>query len=381
MSATEPLPDSAAPADDASAPAPVPLLASPTAHWGPVHLLAVLVFVAGCWAGRELLVPILLGLFLSLVANPLVWRLQKLHIPRWLAGMFVVFGGLALALTLMTQLATPAGDWLQRAPTALREVAPKVRGLVRQVNEANKAAASVVNAAGAAPTSGSRAQAAALAQSQQPKAPNLWSVLRGAPRVIAVIGAVILLSYFFVVFGVDLQQGAIAMLPHRYQKRLTMQILETIEGELSRYVLTITSINIALGCLIAAALALIGLPLGDALLWGALGGLLNFAPYVGPVIAVSMLTVVGVVGFDSPARMLLPPLVYLGLQLLETQVVTPIILGRRWSISPLVMMLWLLFCGWLWDIAGVLLAVPMLVCFKIVTERVEGLVGWSKVIE
>jgi predicted PurR-regulated permease PerM len=378
MSADEPLPENAPAGDDA--PAPVPLLASPTAHWGPVHLLAVLVFVAGCWAGKELLVPILLGLFLSLVANPLVWKLQQLHMPRWLAGMFVVFGGLALALTLATQLATPAGDWLQRAPSALREVAPKVRGLVRQVNEANKAAASVVSAAGATPAGSSRAQAAALAQAQ-PKAPNVWSLLRGAPRIIAIVGAVILLSYFFVVFGVDLQQRAISLLPHRYQKRLTVEILGTIEGELSRYVLTITVINVVLGCLVAVGLVLVGLPLGDALLWGALGGLLNFAPYVGPVIGVSMLTVVGVVGFDEPSRMLLPPLVYLGLQLLETQVVTPIILGKRWSISPLVVLLWLLFCGWIWDIAGVLLAVPMLVCFKIVTERVEGLQGWSKVIE
>ena len=375
MSATEPTA-----ANETDAPAPVPLLVSPTAHWGPVHLLALVVFVAGCWAGKELLVPILLALFLSLVANPVVWKLQQLRMPRWLAGMFVVFGGLALALTLMTQLATPAGDWLQRAPTALREVAPKLRGLVKQVNEANKAAASVVSAAGAAPSSSSRAQAAALAQAQ-PKAPNLWSLLRGAPKIIAVIGAVILLSYFFVVFGVDLQRRAIALLPDRHQKRLTAEILGTIEHELSRYVLTISTINFVLACCVAAALAAIGLPLGDALLWGALGGLLNFAPYVGPVIGVSMLTVVGVVAFDEPVRMLMPPLAYLALQLLETQVVTPIILGVRWSISPLVVLLWLLFCGWLWDIAGVLLAVPMLVCFKIVTERVEGLQGWAKVIE
>jgi predicted PurR-regulated permease PerM len=376
MSAIEPTPETFA---GAAAPAPVPLIASPTAHWGPVHLLALLVFVAGCWAGKALLVPILLGLFLALVANPLVWKLQQLWLPRWLAGMLVVFGGLALALTVTTQLATPAGDWLQRAPTALREVAPKVRGLVKQVNEANKAAASVVSAAGASPSGGSRAQAAALAQAQ-PKAPNLWTLLRGAPKLIAVIGAVVLLSYFFVVFGVDLQKRAIALLPHRYQKRLTVEILGTIEGELSRYVLTITTINIVLGGLVAAGLAVIGLPLGDALLWGALAGLLNFAPYIGPVIGVSMLTVVGVVGFEEPARMLLPPLVYLALQLLETNVATPIVLGRRWSISPLVVLLWLLFCGWLWGIAGVLLAVPILVCFKIVTARVEGLQGWSKVI-
>jgi predicted PurR-regulated permease PerM len=366
--------------DDGEVAAPVPLLASPTAHWGPVHLLALLVFVAGCWAGKELLVPVLLALFLSLVANPLVWKLQQIGMPRWLAAIFVVFGGVALALTLATQLAAPAGDWLQRAPTALREVAPKLKGLVKQVNEANKAAASVVSAAGAAPSTGSRAQAAAMAQAQ-PKAPNVWSLIRGAPRLLAIVGAVILLSYFFVVYGVDLQRRAIALLPHRHQKGLTAEILQTIEVELSRYVLTISIINFVLGCLVATVLVALGLDLGDALLWGALGGLLNFAPYVGPVIGVTMLAVVGVVAFDEPSRMILPPLCYLGLQLLESEVFTPIILGRRWAISPLVVLLWLLFCGWLWSIPGVLLAVPILVCFKIVTERVEGLKGWAKVIE
>jgi predicted PurR-regulated permease PerM len=372
--------DLPAPPDDGEIAAPVPLLASPTAHWGPVHLLALLVFVAACWAGKELLVPVLLALFLSLVANPVVSKLQQLHLPRWLAAIFVVFGGVALALTLATQLVVPAGDWLQRAPTALREVAPKLKGLVRQVNEANKAAASVVSAAGASASGGSKAQAAAMAQAQ-PKAPNVWELIKGAPKLLAIIGAVILLSYFFVVYGVDLQRQATALLPFKHQKRLTSEILQTIEAELSRYVLTITIINIVLGCLVAAVLLGLGLELGDALLWGAIGGLLNFAPYFGPVIGVSMLAVVGVVAFDEPSRMLLPPLCYLGLQLLETQVVTPIILGQRWAISPLVVLLWLLFCGWLWGIPGVLLAVPILVCFKIVTERVEGLQGWSKVIE
>jgi predicted PurR-regulated permease PerM len=366
--------------DDGEIAAPVPLLASPTAHWGPVHLLALLVFVAGCWAGKELLVPVLLALFLSLVANPLVWRLQRIGLPRWLGAIFVVFGGVALALTMATQLAAPAGDWLQRAPTSLREVAPKLKGLVKQVNEANKAAASVVSAAGATPSDSSRAQAAAMAQAQ-PKAPNIWSLVRATPRLLAIVGAVILLSYFFLVYGVDLQRRAIALLPFRHQKQLTAEILQTIEGELSRYVLTITLINLVLGCLVAAALALIGIELGDALLFGALAALLNFAPYIGSVIGVAMLTVVGVVAFDEPARMILPPLCYFGLQLLETQVITPIILGQRWAISPLVILLWLLFCGWLWSIPGVLLAVPILVCFKIVTERVEGLQGWAKVIE
>ena len=219
------------------------------------------------------------------------------------------------------------------------------------------------------------------AAEEKPKPPNLWTVVRAAPKAITVVGAVILLAYFFVVYGVRLQRQAIAMLPDRQRKRLTTDIMQTLEIELSRYVFTITLINGALGTLLAGVLWALGLALGDALLWGAVGALLNFAPYVGPVIGVVLYLLVGVVAFDEPTQMLAPPLLYLGLQLIESELVTPIVLGRRWSISPLVVLLWLLFCGWLWGIAGVLLAVPMLVCFKIVAERVPDMDGWAAVIE
>jgi predicted PurR-regulated permease PerM len=371
---SEPAPP-VAPSENASSP-------GPTAFWGPVHLLAVIVFVAAAWLGRELLVPVMVGLFLALIANPLVTRLTRWRVPRWIGAFFVVFGGFALAVALASQLVAPTAQWMQKAPQELRQVAPKLKALVRKVDDANKAAQSIVSAAGAqgGETRAARAAAAAAAAQDKPKPPSMWTLIRAAPGVLAVIGAVILLAYFFVVYGVGLQRNIIARLPERRQKKLTTEILQTIETELSQYVLTITLINMVLAALLTLALWLLGLEIGDALLWGAIGGILNFAPYVGPVIGVIALSLVGVVAFDQPGQIILPPLVYLGLQMLESEVVTPIILGRRWSISPLVVLLWLLFCGWLWGIAGVLLAVPMLVSFKIVAERVEGLHGWSKVI-
>jgi predicted PurR-regulated permease PerM len=368
---------------DAAAAAPEGPRASPIARWGPLKFVALLVFVAGCWAAAELLVPILVGLFISLVANPAVTRLQHWRVPRWIGGVFVVFGGVAIALALASQLVAPASDWMQKAPQELREVAPKLRAVVRKVDEANQAAASIVTAAGAEPAGSRSARAAVEAASAEdaPRPPSVWSVLRATPKLLAVFGAVILLGYFFVVFGVDLQTRAIALLPDRRKKALSQSILRRIETELSRYVMTITLINAGLAAALALAFWQLGLEPRDALLWGAIGGLLNFAPYVGPLVGVFALGVVGVVAFEEPTRMLLPALAYLVLQLVETEIVTPIVLGRRWSISPLVVLLWLLFCGWLWGIPGVLLAVPMLVSFKIVAERIEGLHGWAKVIE
>ena len=354
---------------------------APMTRWGAVHFVAVVTVVAAFWLARELLVPILVALFLGLVANPAVTRLCRLHLPRWIAGFLVVFGGVALAIALASQLVSPATEWAQRAPQALRDVAPKLRGIVRQVEAANKAATSIAAAAGAddAPTSRS-ARASAAPPSDAIAPPSLWGALRAAPALLAWFGAVVLLGYFFVVFGVDLQYRAIALLPDRQKKKLSHDILRTIELELSRYVMTISLINAGLALVLSLVFWLLGLDAGDALLWGTICGLLNFAPYIGTLLGLAMLGVVGVVAFDAPLQMALPALCYLGLQLLESEVVTPIILGRRWRISPLVLLLWLVFCGWLWSIPGVLLAVPVLVSFKIVAERVEGLNGWAKVI-
>lgn len=372
--------------DELPAPSPAPVavassaatVASPASQWGAAHVLAVLVCIGAAWAARELLVPILLAIFLALIANPIVTRMRRVHIPRWIGGFFVVFGGVAIAITLASQLVAPATEWVQRAPEELRQVAPKLKSMVRKVDEANQAAASIVSAAGAGQSGDTRN---APVVTDQPKPLNLWVPIRATPRLLAIVGAIILLSYFFVVYGVDLLRQAVALLPEHRQKHLSVEIMHDIETELSRYVLTITTINAVLAFLLTITLWWLGLDLGDALLWGAVGGLLNFAPYVGPLLGVVMLSLVGVVAFEQPLQMLLPPALYLALQLLETEVVTPIILGRRLSISPLVVLLWLLFCGWLWDIPGILLAVPMLVCFKIVAGRIENLRGWAKVIE
>jgi predicted PurR-regulated permease PerM len=272
-------------------------------------------------------------------------------------------------------LAAPATDWMRQAPTELRELAPKLRSLVRQVDKANEAAASIASAAGATPATKASAQAQAPAQL------DLWDLISAAPRMLMSFGAVVLLAYFFLVFGDALQRNVISLMPERSRKQLTAEILKTIEAEVSIYIGTITIINIVLGTIIAGVLWWLGLDVADAFLWGTFSALLNFAPYVGPIIGILLMGVVGVVAFDEPSKMLVPPAVFLGLHVLESQVVTPIILGKRMAISPLVLLLWLMLWGWLWGIPGLLLAVPMLVVCKIVASRVEAWEGWARVIE
>jgi predicted PurR-regulated permease PerM len=341
----------------------------------PVRLIALVVGLAACWLARDLLVPIMLAMLLALLANPLVTRLCRRWIPRWIASLVVVVGGLVLSVWLASLLVGPAADWIKQAPAQLRELAPKVKKLTRQVDQANRAAASIVRAAGAAPAP------ASVAAEDKPTPPNLWTLFSGAPRVLASIGAVVLLAFFFLVYGQDLQRQAIARLPAEKHRQLTVEILKTIEADLSRYVLTIGAINLALGLVLTAALYWMGIAIGDALLWGTVAALLNFVPYVGPLSGVVLLGVVGVVAFDQPSRMFIPSALYLFLHVFESQFVTPVVLGRRMAISPLVMLLWLMLWGFLWGVAGLLLAVPMLASMKIVAERIPSLEPWAKLIE
>ncbi len=112
-----------------------------------------------------------------------------------------------------------------------------------------------------------------------------------------------------------------------------------------------------------------------------MAALLNFAPYVGPLIGIVAMLLVGFISFEEPFQSMLPAVAYLVLHTIEGQIVTPIILGRRMALSPLVLILALMLFGWLWGIIGLLLAVPLLVCVKLVLARVEGMEGWARLLE
>ncbi len=368
----------------AAAPGPAPAPAAPTSApsqrprpRAPLSLVVLAVLAVGytLWITQDVVLPVLLAMFFALVGNPIIRVLQRLHVPRFLGALTVLCGGIALAVLLAQQLVQPAGEWIREAPRELRSLAPKVQKLIKPVQEANKAAENIARAAGGENT-------ARPAQVVKTEVNDPYRSLTATPMLVASILAVVLLTFFFMVFGQDLQRKAIALLPDRQKKKLTVGILQAIETEVSRYVLTISIINGVVGLVFAAALhLLLGVPIDEALLWGTMAALLNFAPYVGPLIGIVAMLLMGFASYDAPLQALAPAAIYLGLHTLEGQIVTPIVLGRTMAISPLVLILGLMVFGSLWGIVGLLLAVPLLVCVKIVLARVEGMDGWARLLE
>jgi len=337
-------------------------------------VLATLAISYTLWAAQDLILPVLLGIFFALVGNPIIRLLQRIWIPRFLGALMVLVFGIASMMELGRQLVTPAGEWIRQVPSQMQQVAPKLRNLVAPMREANKAAENIARAAGGENT-------ARPVQVVKTETNNPYKALTATPRMLASVLAVVLLTFFFMVYGQSLQRNALALLPGRQHKRITVEILQSIEHEISRYMLTITLINTLFGLVFAGALFYLGVPLDEALLWGTMAALLNFAPYVGPLIGILIMLVMGFVAFHDLLHSLLPAGIYLLLHTLEGQLLTPIVLGRRMALSPLILILGLMVFGWMWGIIGLLLAVPMLVCVKIVLSKLEGLEGWAKLLE
>jgi len=319
---------------------------------------------------RELILPIVLAAFFALLLGPVMKRLAQPWLPRWIAALLLVLLSIATLASIANALYPSAAEWGARAPKVLRDATPKLKALIRPFQEASRMSASLGEITSDGPGPATRYVV---------QTPPQLGLLATTPRFIASTLAVVLLTYFFLLYSDTLLRRVLMLRPTWAAKRVTVDIVRAIQNDVSRYFLTVCSTSIALGAATAGLLWLIGVE--TPLLWGALAALLNLTPYVGPLVMAALLALVGLAQFPSLGEAVLPALGYLALHTLESQVATPLVLGRTININPLAIILWLMIWGWLWGILGLLLAVPMLVCLKIVFSRVESLQNWAVLLE
>ncbi len=174
-------------------------------------------------------------------------------------------------------------------------------------------------------------------------------VLANAPKVLAAILTVVLLVYFFLVYGDLILRRLVETAPNFGYKRHAVTIVRGIQTEVSRYILTTVVINGTLGMTTAGMLFLLHMP--DPLLWGAVAMLANFIPYVGAIVTTTTLLLVGLVHFEDVAHAVLPAVCFAVVTAFEGNLITPMILGRRMRISPIAILIWLLIWGWLWGVS------------------------------
>ncbi|HZN03232.1 MAG TPA: AI-2E family transporter [Candidatus Polarisedimenticolia bacterium] len=327
----------------------------------------MLAVFAGAWAAqlaRPVLLPIVLAVLIAIVLTPLVGLLGMLRLPAP-AGAFIVValfaGGIGYGVYALSE---PAADWLERAPETMREVEIRLRALKASMAEARAAAESVEKMAsvdGEAPPA-----------EVTVREPSITArAVRVARTLLLRILEVLLLVYFLLAFGGPFYRRLLRIPDGRRGKLRIVQITTEIQREVSSYLLTVSIINVGLGIATTLATSLLGMP--NPLLWGVMATVLNFVPYLGSAVTLIVLTIVAILTYDSLARALLVPLVFLGIATIEGQLVTPIIVGRRMSLSPMVIVVALLVGDWMWGVVGMLIAVPVLAVFKILCSHDERL--------
>lgn len=351
---------------DSERPAPQAPAAS-IATWG----IFLLLLACALYFARSVLLPVALAGLASLVLGPVVRALRRLGAPPPLSAAMLLLGLLGVLGYGGVVLSGPAGEWMSRAPQSAREVERKLRFLSEPVQRVSQATEEVEKAA----QLGAGASPAEVVVGRRSLSDVLFDQTQGF-----LIGLMItLVLLFFLLSAPDsFLEKLVGITPKLQDKKRVVAAAREIESEVSRYLLTISMINAGLGVAVGGALFGLGVP--NAALWGVLAALTNFVPYVGAVAMAILLTAVGVLSFDTPAQMFLPAGVYVALNLVEANLVTPLLVGRSLTLSPVVVFVWVLLWALLWGVPGAIIAVPLLAATKILLQHIEPLAPLARLI-
>src|SRR5688572_1057585 len=350
-------------------PAPVdaavePAFEHPTRNRLLAGILALLVLYA-CAVASVLIVPLLLAVLLSLMLAPAVRMLCGWHLPRALASLLVLVAAFGVTGVLLGSLVEPGRAWLAQVPKSVDRIELALTALRKPLQAATDAG---VQLSELADIGGDQR----LQRVVDAGPSHLAQLASATPAAVASSVATVLLVFMFLLNGEGLLRKFVELAPALHIKKDIVLATRSAQAELSTYMITIAVINAVLGLASAGAFALMGVE--SPLLWGGVVAILNFVPFVGPMIAVLLLVVVGFGAFATPLAALCVPGAFLALHVVEGQLVTPLVVGRRLALDPVMVFVALMLFGWLWGVAGLLMALPLLTCVRIVAHRVPA---WS----
>ncbi len=333
-----------------------------------LKFLGVIALLYTLYFCRTLLLPVLVAGFIALFSSPLVRFLTHHKIPHALASLLVVillFFGLVVTVAFLIE---PASQWLNNLPTLGDKLTVQIDNLSDSFNALKTSLLANENSGNA------------VVSMVEGMMLSSFSVVAGTTALLIMqIFSVFIITYFFLEYGDDLMRNLVRVQGSFSEKKKTVIIFQTVRDDISRYVLVIFVINSGLGIATGIAMALLGVK--DPVLWGALAAILNFAPYVGAILLSVILTCVGFIEFDSVTSALLVPGAFIFLNFIESQLVTPTVLGQRFNMNPLLVVLWMFVWGWVWGVIGLLIAIPLLMCFKILASHLNLIGGWINILD
>ena len=302
-----------------------------------IVVLALTAVFAVLYLGKEVFLPIVLAVILKFVFDPVVRWLGRFRLRPPVASAMVLVGLLALLVGGSFRLSAPVQEWLGKAPKTLEQAGRRLRTVLRPMEQVNRAAESVQDAT---------SPAAQGTQEVVIRGPRLSEQLVGTTTVVFIGAAeTLLLLYFLLASGDLFLLKLVRVLPALGDKKKAVVIARETEASISAYLGTLFLLNMGLGVFVALAMWALGMP--NPLLWGVAAALLEFLPYVGALAMMLILTVVALVTFPELGRALLVPATYAMINLVQSNVVSPMLMARRLTLNPVALLVGLLFwyCG------------------------------------
>jgi len=332
------------------------------------RLMAALTLIAGIGlvlalpfalqAGAVFFLPLTAAVVIAIALVPLLEWLERQRIPAPLAALACVLMFLVAANVALASIVVPAWQWIRQLPDAIPKIQHNLEPLIRFYSNLEQFVDKTLMNFASGP----------IRQPETIAAPPPRSLLdlftTSAPSALLEMFFGILVIYFFLSGWTRLRRGAITSRASFGGAMATARVIQDVVDDTSAYLGTITIINLTLGLIVAGALALMGMP--TPLMWGGIVALLNYIPYFGPVLAALLLAVGGLMSFPELGWAVVPAFIMIGAHLVEANFVTPLIVGHRLTISPIMILISLSFWGWIWGTTGALLAVPLLIIIQTV---------------
>ena len=309
---------------------------------------------------RSILLPMVLALLLSYLLRPIVRGLARLKIPLPVSAALLLIGFFGLIGYGISALATPTAGWLAKAPAGFTELQRKLLPVRKSVAQVTQATGEIEK------LTSTNAETKAIEVKRHPITETLFV---RTPEFVASAVLSLILLYFLLVYDQTFIAKLVKLLPTLSDKKAAVGIAHDIESQISRYLFTITAINVCLGLAVGSAVGMLGLP--NPVMWGVMVALLNFVPYLGALTGIICMTIGATLSFDSLGYAIVFPAVYLTLGVLEGSFVTPWVMGRSLTLNPVIILLSLTFWGWMWGMVGIILAVPILAAFKIFCAHIK----------
>jgi predicted PurR-regulated permease PerM len=333
--------------------------------------LFVLALLATVYVASEIVLPLIFASILKLLLQPAMRILERLRLPRVLAAVLLILTLFGTIVGLGTAISGPAATWAAKLPEGIPRLQERLSFMREPIDTLQRLLQQVEDFGGTGPSPSASASA---------RGPTLLTKLfTGTRNFASGLFATVLFLFFLLVSGDIFLHRLVEILPRFRSKRQVVEISQHIESDISAYLVTITIMNAAVGIAMALAMWLTGV--GDPILWGTVAFLLNYVPILGTVLGALIFLLAGLLTVEPLWQALLPAALYLGLHLIEGETVTPMLLARRFTLNPVLVIISLVFWFWMWGIPGAILSVPMLAIAKIICDRVRPLAAFGHFLE